>query len=91
MTLVSFILLLLVAGVCGALGKALVGYGGGGFLTSIVLGFIGALVGIWLAGKLGLRELFTVRIGGESFPIVWSILGAALFVGLISLLTRRTV
>lgn len=89
MTIISFLLLLLVAGICGAVGKALVGYGRGGFLTSIALGLIGALVGIWLAGQLGLRELFTVRIGGETFPILWSIMGAALFVALLSLLTRR--
>ena len=89
MTLLSFVILLLVAGICGAIGKALVGYGPGGFLTSIALGFIGALLGMWLAGALGLREIFAVRIGGETFPIVWSIMGAAIFAALISLLTRR--
>jgi uncharacterized membrane protein YeaQ/YmgE (transglycosylase-associated protein family) len=91
MTLVSFLILLLVAGICGAIGKAIVGYGRGGWLVSIALGFIGALVGMWLAGALGLREMFAVNIGGQSFPILWSIMGAALFVAFISLFTRRWV
>src|SRR5207244_1160248 len=89
MTLVSFLILLLVAGVCGAIGQAIAGYSRGGCLVSIALGFIGAVVGIWLARMLGLHELFAVKIGGQSFPVLWSIMGAALFVALISLFTRR--
>ncbi len=88
MTLLSFLILLLIAGVCGAIGQAIVGTSGG-ILVSIAVGFIGALLGIWLAGALGLRELFAINIGGQNFPIIWSIIGSALFVALISLLTRR--
>jgi len=44
---------------------------------------------MWLARTMGLPELFAVRIGTTSFPIVWSIIGSALFVAIISLLTRR--
>ncbi len=91
MTLTDLIVLLIVAGVCGAIGRAISGYSHGGCLVSIALGFIGALVGMWLARTLQLPELFPVRIGSASFPIVWSIIGAALFVALISLLTRRRV
>jgi uncharacterized membrane protein YeaQ/YmgE (transglycosylase-associated protein family) len=89
MTLLSFLVLLLIAGICGAVGQAIAGTGPGGILVSIAVGFIGALVGIWLAGVLGLREMFAINIGGQSFPIIWSIIGSALFVTLISLLTRR--
>ncbi len=89
MTLIDFLVLLLVAGLCGALGQAISGFSRGGCLVSIALGFIGALVGMWLARSLGLPELFAVRIGGKSFPVVWSIIGAALFVAVIGLLTRR--
>lgn len=89
MTLLSLLLLLLIAGICGAIGQALAGVGRGGILVSIVLGFVGALIGMWLARSLGLPELFRVNIGGQPFPILWSIIGAALFVALLSLLTRR--
>lgn len=89
MTLLSLLILLLVAGVCGAAGQAIAGYSRGGCLVSIALGFVGALLGMWLAGLLGLPELFAINIAGRAFPIVWSIVGAALFVALLGLLRRR--
>lgn len=89
MTILSFLILLLVAGICGAIGQAIVGYGRGGILVSIALGFIGALLGVWIARAAGLAEMFTLNIGGQPFPIIWSIIGAALFVALLSLITRR--
>ena len=88
MTLVSFIILLLIAGICGAIGQAIVGYSRGGCLVSIALGFIGAVLGMWIASALGLREMLAFDIGGQTFPVIWSIIGAALFVGVLSLLTR---
>jgi uncharacterized membrane protein YeaQ/YmgE (transglycosylase-associated protein family) len=89
MSVLEFLVLLLIAGILGAIGKALVGYSRGGFLTSIALGFIGALLGTWIARRLGLPELFAVNVGGTSLPIIWSIVGSALFVGVLALLTRR--
>jgi uncharacterized membrane protein YeaQ/YmgE (transglycosylase-associated protein family) len=89
MTLIDLLILLLVAGLCGALGQAIVGYSRGGCLVSIALGFVGAVLGMWLARAVHLPELFTVQIGTTAFPIVWSIIGAALFVAVITLLTRR--
>lgn len=90
MTLLELLVLLVVAGVCGALGQAIGGFSRGGCLVSIALGFVGALLGTWLARQLGLPELFVVPLGdGRGFPVVWSIIGAALFVAVIGLLTRR--
>jgi uncharacterized membrane protein YeaQ/YmgE (transglycosylase-associated protein family) len=87
--IIPFLLLLLVAGICGAIGQAIGGYSHGGCLVSIALGFIGALLGTWLAGQLGLPELVAIPVGGMKFPIIWSIIGAALFVALINLISRR--
>ena len=88
MTLLDVIVLLLIAGICGALGQAITGFSRGGCLVSIALGFVGAVLGMWLARQLGLPELFAVKIGTTSFPIIWSIIGSALFVAIISLITR---
>lgn len=88
MTLIQLVVLLLIAGVCGALGQAISGFSRGGCLVSIALGFVGALLGMWLARQLGLPEIFAIQIGTTSFPIVWSIIGSALFVAVIALLTR---
>lgn len=89
MTLMSFLILLLVAGICGSIGQALAGYSRGGCLVSIALGFIGALVGMWLARSFHLPELFVVSIGGERFPVIWSIIGAAIFVAILGFVARR--
>lgn len=90
MGLWDFLLLLVVAGVCGGLGQAIAGYSRAGCLGSIALGFIGALLGLWLARIMKLPELFAIRIGETTFPIIWSIIGAALFVAVLGLLTRRS-
>ena len=89
MTLFDFLILLLVAGVCGALGQAITGFSRGGCLVSIALGFVGAVLGMWMARAMGLPELFAIQIGTTSFPIVWSIIGSAVFVAVIALITRR--
>jgi uncharacterized membrane protein YeaQ/YmgE (transglycosylase-associated protein family) len=89
MSLTSLLILLLVAGICGSIGRAIAGYSHGGCLVSIALGFIGAIVGVWLADALHLPHLFFVRVGGENFPIIWSIIGSAIFVAIISFFTRR--
>ena len=89
MTLGSLLLLLLVAGICGSVAQALTGYSRGGCLVSIALGFVGAILGTWLGRLLGLGEILAIQFGGQSFPIVWSIIGAALFVALLNLMNRR--
>jgi len=89
--LIQLLILLLIAGVCGALGQAITGYSHGGCLVSIALGFIGALLGSWIAGALHLPELFALNVAGMHFPVVWSIVGAALFVAIINLISWRRV
>jgi uncharacterized membrane protein YeaQ/YmgE (transglycosylase-associated protein family) len=89
MSVLQFVLLIVVAAICGAIGQTLAGYSLGGCLVSIIVGFIGAVVGVWLARQLGLPEILTVHIGGETFPIVWSIAGSALLALGIGLLSRR--
>lgn len=88
-TLPGLILLVVIAAVCGAIGKAIAGGVRGGLIVSTALGFIGALIGPWVAARLALPEPFVVNISGHPFPVLWSIIGAALFVALIHLVSRR--
>lgn len=88
MTLGSFLVLILIAAICGGIGQALIGYDLGGCLVSIFVGLVGAYVGLWVAGAAGLPELFSVNIGGHNFPVIWSIIGAALFTAVIVLIRR---
>jgi uncharacterized membrane protein YeaQ/YmgE (transglycosylase-associated protein family) len=88
-SLPGLILLIVIAAVCGAIGKAIAGGVRGGLIVSTALGFIGAVIGPWVAGKLGLSEPLLVQIGGHPFPVLWSIIGAAIFVAIIHLVSRR--
>ena len=71
--------------------RAIGGGTGGGFLVSIAVGYIGALLGMVVADYLHLPELLVVTVDQHPFPILWSIIGAALFVAIVHLLsgTRR--
>jgi uncharacterized membrane protein YeaQ/YmgE (transglycosylase-associated protein family) len=89
MSVFDFLLLALIASICGAIGQALAGYSLGGCVVSAVVGYIGALLGLWLARQLDLPELFVVNVGGRPFPIVWSIIGSMIFAVIIGLLTRQ--
>jgi uncharacterized membrane protein YeaQ/YmgE (transglycosylase-associated protein family) len=91
MSLLGILILLVVAAIAGAIGQAIAGYSHGGFLVSIVVGLIGAVLGWWLAGVLGLPELFVINIDGQPFPLVWAIIGSALFALAAGLITRRRV
>lgn len=88
MTLIGFLVLLLIAAICGSIGQSLAGYDLGGCLVSIVVGFIGAYLGMWIAGKTGLPELFTISIEGKPFPIIWAVIGSAIFTAVVALLRR---
>ena len=85
----EWVILLLVAGICGAIGQAIAGYSRGGLLVAIALGFIGALIGVQIARAAQMPEILSIKIGEVPFPIIWSIIGAALFVAVIGLLSPR--
>lgn len=88
-TLPGLILLVVIAALCGAVARAIAGDVRGGFIVSMALGFIGALLGPWIAQQFHLPEPFMVRIAGQSFPVLWSIIGASVFVAIIHLVSRR--
>jgi uncharacterized membrane protein YeaQ/YmgE (transglycosylase-associated protein family) len=56
LSLTELVLLIVIAAICGAVGKALAGGARGGLIVSTALGFIGALVGPWVARQLKLAS-----------------------------------
>jgi uncharacterized membrane protein YeaQ/YmgE (transglycosylase-associated protein family) len=88
MSLVGLLLLLLVGAICGVIAQMIVGFSPGGFLASVATGFVGALLGTWIARGLGLPSLLAVNIEGYTIEIVWAILGASLFLAVLSLFRR---
>jgi uncharacterized membrane protein YeaQ/YmgE (transglycosylase-associated protein family) len=89
LTLTGLLILLAIAGICGGIGRAIVGGSNGGCLVSIAVGFIGALVGTFIAHQLHLPEWWIVSVEGHPFPILWSIIGGSLFVAVVHLLSGR--
>ena len=89
LTLPGVLVLVVIAAICGAIGKSLGGGARGGLLTSVAVGFIGALIGPVVAHQFGLSEPLTLQLSGQTFPIVWSIVGGALFVALLHLVSGR--
>ncbi len=89
MTILDFILLVVVAAICSTLGQAIVGVWMGGWLMSALVGFIGAFIGMWIGRTLGLPEPLVVHTGGQTFPVIWSVIGSALLVAVLSFFSRR--
>lgn len=82
MSVFGLLVLLIVAAICGSIGSSLAGYSKQGCMTSIIVGLIGALIGTWISRELAIPDfLYLARI-----PIFWSIIGATIFVGIITAL-----
>jgi uncharacterized membrane protein YeaQ/YmgE (transglycosylase-associated protein family) len=91
MTLIGFLVLLLIAAICGGIGQSLAGYNLGGCLVSIVVGFIGAYIGLWIARQMGLPRLFEITVDHKPFPVLWAIIGSVVFTFIMALLRRAFV
>lgn len=89
MSLWEIIILLIISGVCGSIAQSLVGYSRGGCILSIVIGFIGAAIGTWIAKKFSLPDFFVFHIGRQSFPIIWSIIGAVIFTSILNVVSSH--
>ena len=88
MSILELLVLLLIAAICGSSGQAIVGYTLGGGVTSSVIGLIGAFLGAWLARQLGLPFLLPINIAGNTFPVVWSVIGSAIFAAIAGFINR---
>jgi uncharacterized membrane protein YeaQ/YmgE (transglycosylase-associated protein family) len=89
MTLLDFVLYLIVAGICGAVARAIGGGTAGGFVISILVGFLGAFLGVWIARMAHLPQLFIIAVEGHPFPVIWSIIGGLILVVLAHALVPR--
>jgi uncharacterized membrane protein YeaQ/YmgE (transglycosylase-associated protein family) len=85
----EIILLLIIAGITGGIGRSLVGFTRGGCIISIIVGFIGAYIGIILAREFNFPDFWSIEVGNINFPIVWSIVGAAVFTAVLSLIVPK--
>lgn len=88
-SLISLLILLVIAGICGVIAEWIVGFSPGGFVVSVIIGLLGAYIGSWLALRIGLPPILNVTqlVPGAFLPfdIVWAILGSILLLFIISL------
>ena len=89
MTLTGLVILLVIAGVCGSIGSAIARSSRFGCLGSIAIGFLGGWLGLWFAHQFHLPTFWVLHVQNESFPVVWSVIGAAVCAGVVSAITRR--
>jgi len=85
--MIDILISLIIAGIAGSIGRFLSGFSRGGCIISIVVGFIGAIIGTWLARELQLPDPFMIVIRGSSYNILWTIIGAVIFTAILSLIT----
>ena len=86
MSLLSFLVLMIVASICGSIGSGLAGYNARGCFTNVLIGLIGALIGTWLSRELGIRDFLYFA----GIPVIWSIVGSALFVAVLGIITGKS-
>lgn len=84
--MIDILISLLIAGIAGSIARSLVGFDRGGCIISIIVGFIGAIIGTWLANELILPDPFPVHIRGTVYHILWTIIGAVIFTAVLSLI-----
>ena len=89
-SLKGFLVLLIIAAVCGGLGRAIAGGPRGGLFTAVATGFVGAWLGSYAARRFGLPDVLMVGVNGHSYPVLWSIAGAALFVVVIQIFAGKS-
>ena len=85
--MIDIIISLIIAGIAGAIARTLVGFDRGGCIISIVVGFIGAMIGTWLARELNFPDLIVFNIRGTKYPILWTIIGAVIFTAILSIIS----
>jgi uncharacterized membrane protein YeaQ/YmgE (transglycosylase-associated protein family) len=85
--MIDILISLIIAGIAGSIARSLSGFSRGGCIISIVVGFIGAMIGSWLARELQLPDPFIIVIRGTSYNILWTIIGAVIFTAVLSLIT----
>jgi uncharacterized membrane protein YeaQ/YmgE (transglycosylase-associated protein family) len=78
MSILEVIILLVVAAIAGIVSQKITNVQTGGLVMSIILGFVGAWLGRTLSNALTIGDPIHINVVGHSFPVLWTLTGAAL-------------
>jgi uncharacterized membrane protein YeaQ/YmgE (transglycosylase-associated protein family) len=81
--------LLAIAVLCAVVEQSVSKWSLGGALTTTVFAFIGAVGGTWAAARWRLPQLIPFRVAGESFPLVWALVGAIVLASVVAMLSSE--
>jgi uncharacterized membrane protein YeaQ/YmgE (transglycosylase-associated protein family) len=84
----DFILIALVAVVCGSIAQLTSGYSRGGWMVNWGIAFFGALAGVVLSRELNAPIIYDIKYRAVDFPIIYAIMGSALFVAALGFLVK---
>ncbi len=84
----DFMMAALVGIVCGTAAQLTSGYSRGGWIVNMGVAFVGAILGASVARLLNAPSIYDFRYRMVDFPIVYSIIGSALFVGVLGFLIK---
>ena len=84
--LLQLSILLVIAGICAAIAQWVVGFSPGGFIMSIILGVVGAYLGMSLARLLPIPPILPIHVGAVSFDLLWAVCGSLLLLLLLYLI-----
>lgn len=85
MDLLQLLILIVIAGICGAVAEWIVGFKPGGLLVSIIVGVVGAYLGGWV-GSLLPFDLFswtTIVVNSVPINLFWSTAGSIVLLALL--------
>lgn len=88
MTLTGLLILLLVGALAAILAEWAVGFSAWGYVTSVLIGWVGAWFGTWLATAAGLPLPLPILVHTFTLDLVWAFVGAVVLLALLTLVRR---
>ncbi len=90
MNFLEIIILLFISGIACSISQVISGYSIGGCFLSVILGFIGAVSGIWIAHHFHFPEVLDIKFNSGSLPLFWALTGAILFSLMLNILNLKS-
>ena len=89
MDLLTILILIVLAGICGAIAEFIVGFSPGGIFVTVIVGVVGAFIGNAIGEAIyGIFPILfiAIQVGNVILDLFWATLGSLVLLLLLSLL-----